>query len=1187
MTATLIAALSVALLAAYASALARLPQQRAALEALLRSQTGLDVRFAALAVRIGFYGPELHFTAIEMRRPGDPRRLLRARELVARFDTWRLLQSGQLRPGRVILVGAELDADALQRLGPPRPRAAAVALRDSSAADTERRWIASFAALAAAMPPVRLEFEASTLRWSAASPAGEPTVLRIPRLSFERRADGLRASGTAMLPKRLGRLLFVAVDLRGIGSDPVAAARALSGSATVQTRAIKLGALRELDLPLGWLPPGQVDTRLLLRFRDGVVSQANLGLAARELRPRSPGAAIDRLDASVQFERQMRRWRFVSTDLRVVAADLPDRSVMLRWDLDPVSGASQLEASALPAAWLLRGAAQWLSPLAARVDVGGDLTALRLTRAATAMGSAWVFRADLRDALWRDADRATVLEGLQGSVRGDARRWTLLLGAATGSGAERLAPQGRLIAERDTAGWRIRSEDLVLARSGQARVAVTAELTAPDAGNGQLDATLRLLAPIDTVEFPQLLQLARNDAAARWGRSIDALSLGAGSVRVLGSIPARGPVTFSAERGDLRIRAASFRPADGWPRVAEAVGRARWSGQRLRIDFDAGRVGGLELREASVDWRGAPRWRLRARGDVAEVTRLLRASPISANVPTELLTLDVRGEAELDFALTQRATRGAPAWTSVIRFDDAVWHPMADAAPVTGLAGELRLADGQLQPSRLRGRWQRGDLRIALRSVAGQPRAALSGVLPRAALAELSGATIGSDWPASIDWRIDVVRRAATPATAATWRVDAELGGQMRALLALVAGTDGELRVERGALRFGAGSPQWPAVAGLQVSGTASGLDLLRTSAALRSALQSLGPGALLGGELRVRDMRLLGQSLGEVRLQFAEAAGRAVVMLDGGNLHGRADLRSGATGPDAVARIALDRLALDDLPGVAAPGTVRAAQPWAAALEVQDLSIGGRRLGRWSGRVTGVEERIEIPALRFADRGRQGGGQLRCGMEAGVCRLEVDWTGAAPESVLDAEISEGRAVLSWPVSASALAALDGHLSVRAANGQLRARQASTATADMVEQALFAPPLALLAAGPPGDASWQWNRLDLDAALRDGVLQFERYAIDGAQRRLQIAGRVMPSKGQADVLAEWVSAQPFNVAVGRWQAGPALLAAWSAVRDLIPDEQKPAPAPATRFFIEGPLEQLSVTPLPLQSAAAP
>ena len=60
-----------------------------------------------------------------------------------------------------------------------------------------------------------------------------------------------------------------------------------------------------------------------------------------------------------------------------------------------------------------------------------------------------------------------------------------------------------------------------------------------------------------------------------------------------------------------------------------------------------------------------------------------------------------------------------------------------------------------------------------------------------------------------------------------------------------------------------------------------------------------------------------------------------------------------------------------------------------------------------------------------------------------------------------------------------------------------------------------------------------------------------------------------------------------KIAVGRWPAGPALLAAWSAVRDLIPDDPQSTTAPAARFTVTGPLEQLSVTPLPLQSAAVP
>ncbi len=42
---------------AYELALARVPQHRAALERLVRAQTGLDVRFSELGLRWGWYGP--------------------------------------------------------------------------------------------------------------------------------------------------------------------------------------------------------------------------------------------------------------------------------------------------------------------------------------------------------------------------------------------------------------------------------------------------------------------------------------------------------------------------------------------------------------------------------------------------------------------------------------------------------------------------------------------------------------------------------------------------------------------------------------------------------------------------------------------------------------------------------------------------------------------------------------------------------------------------------------------------------------------------------------------------------------------------------------------------------------------------------------------------------------------------
>ena len=95
-------------LLAYELAVARVPQHRAALERLVRAQTGLDIRFDELGLRWGLSGPEAIFRRVEL---GEPRRsavLLRAPELVVGFDVWQTLRSGQLEAARITLVAVAL-----------------------------------------------------------------------------------------------------------------------------------------------------------------------------------------------------------------------------------------------------------------------------------------------------------------------------------------------------------------------------------------------------------------------------------------------------------------------------------------------------------------------------------------------------------------------------------------------------------------------------------------------------------------------------------------------------------------------------------------------------------------------------------------------------------------------------------------------------------------------------------------------------------------------------------------------------------------------------------------------------------------------------------------------------------------------------------------------------------------------
>ena len=84
-----VAGLVLVIVLGYQLALAKVPQHRAALERLVQSQTGLDVRFSELGLRWGWYGPEAVFRSVELGEPGRSNVLLRAPELTVGFDAWR------------------------------------------------------------------------------------------------------------------------------------------------------------------------------------------------------------------------------------------------------------------------------------------------------------------------------------------------------------------------------------------------------------------------------------------------------------------------------------------------------------------------------------------------------------------------------------------------------------------------------------------------------------------------------------------------------------------------------------------------------------------------------------------------------------------------------------------------------------------------------------------------------------------------------------------------------------------------------------------------------------------------------------------------------------------------------------------------------------------------------------------
>src|SRR3569833_1803182 len=102
-------ALFALILFAYELALARVPQHRAALERLVRAQTGLDVRFTELGLRWGWYGPEAVFHDVELDEHDKAEALLRAPELKKKNKDRHTHRNKHPKAGRIELIAPEID----------------------------------------------------------------------------------------------------------------------------------------------------------------------------------------------------------------------------------------------------------------------------------------------------------------------------------------------------------------------------------------------------------------------------------------------------------------------------------------------------------------------------------------------------------------------------------------------------------------------------------------------------------------------------------------------------------------------------------------------------------------------------------------------------------------------------------------------------------------------------------------------------------------------------------------------------------------------------------------------------------------------------------------------------------------------------------------------------------------------
>ncbi|MCP5339476.1 MAG: hypothetical protein H7A16_04740 [Sinobacteraceae bacterium] len=792
-----------ALAATWIAALGRVPQQRAAVERLLGAQTGLDVRYGRLVVRLGFYGPEAEFSHIEMYQPGADAPVLRAPQMVARFESWRLLRGGQLRPGRVRVSGAEIDLRQLSGLSIGRRRADAAARIDMGPAATGSMsqpavltmLESRLPRLLAGLPEGSLDFEAVTLVWTDPARPAEPLQLRAPRLYASRRADGVQLSGTLLLPARFGRTLFVSVQLRGEPRDD--RGTALDGRLRLSGRGLVLASWRKFGLLPEALLGGTGDVAVTVQLRSGRVQQASGDLRIAGLGLVVPGLVLARRfslgAAEFDFTRTATdglRWRLQQVELVPTGGSTGPFAArgLLELEQQGEDGAGTLRLRRLPievAALLAARAGRDGWPVGTELRLSaGDVIELESSWPASVAASTTHGR--FEGLAVASADGRWGVEQVDAELDGDGDgQWRLRLQgrelALQAPGLEslpqplRAAVDGEVGLTRSAAGWSLSTQDLALrfATGPALRIGGSAAVGAAGAAgaNGAMTSrlTLDLAEPLPrtAMTLPQAA-LQPIVPAAFW----DAFAAGELATARLEVVDGR------FDSAELTLRELMF-AGDATRPAIEGLGAAlRWDGRRLDGSLDGGRIGPLQLESGRVAWtvgggarNGTASRRNTANGaSVANAANAANAAKAASAAAAAAATAPFEIEAQLAGTLQEAlrlagpeglpdgAVAGAEGQVQVLArlrlatpttagsvayqldIADGRWQPLAGAAPLTGLHGRLQ-ADAQgLREGSLEGQWLDGPVRLRL---TGGER----GALQLAANGRFDRAALASQWP--------------------------------------------------------------------------------------------------------------------------------------------------------------------------------------------------------------------------------------------------------------------------------------------------------------------------------------------------------------------------------------------------------------------------------------------------------
>jgi uncharacterized protein YhdP len=1180
---------------------ARVPEHRAALEELIREQTGLQIAFGRLALRWGWYGPEAVFHDVTLGEAGGAT-LLHAVQLSVGLDAWRSVRSGHPEPGRITLTGADID---LAGQGMPALAVGADGPRAGFLAGVPRllsRWRGG-----------RIDIEAASLRLPAPE-AGPAATLSIAHADLRRLGSRWSAQAQLLLPEAPREQAVIGLEMSGDPAQPAT----LTGTLTVRGDRLNLARWRALGLLpqlQAYLPrAGYGSLEFIATVARGVPVRiaGDFALQNPEWQARTAAGAPLRLvalQANCQLTRREGGWRLAVGALRS-GGDAGASALIL-------AGAGRahgtLRGLSLP---LLQSLARWYLPQLplAQVSLSGVAQSAQFDwDEARAPGLRLQAQADLSGLGLADPAGGVHLGGVAARVslsetalaaQLDAPAATLVVTRARSLTLAGLRMRAHLSAGFDAGRWYLRSDDVAIGYAG-ARVGARLALAAGATGEApQLAARVQ----IENADAPQLAGLLEPGLPA----SAAALAARLSGGRIESAdVELAGPLTSPGSRGTLALGGVALAADTDWPPVQDLAARAVWRDGRVRASLSRARSGALELDSAQASWdvNGAQalRVRARARGNAREALAWLREHPGLTGAAPAAAGLDLDGElaAELDLVVPGTAAhQPAPRRHLSAVLQGVRLRALEGVPAIEALRGTLAFSAGRLQRSNLTGTWLGGPVSLAL-SERGAEGALLIAAHGQLAAGDVLRA-LGGDEPVPAltgvtEWNAQLTALARPASAQPRWRVRADaslagvastlpaplakaagaalplhleahgslfaaqlqssLGDRLRALVDLER--DGERwRIARGALFLGTQSPVVPATPVLSVTGRIDHLDLPAYLALCRLAGRSpvLPP---LEAHLNAAQLALGTRVFGEVDVSARAGARGGALQARGARFD--ADI-TWPVRPDqaTAAQVHLPEYELHAPEDAAQALALPAALGGAVHLSVERLRLQGRSLGALAAELTAQGDalsasvRVGATAQEVLAAGSCSAGgacEARFSLDSRDFAATLLAFGLRPD--LSARGAHLAGELHWSDAQGVpLGTLGGHLHMQLEGGATQAPAEAAAATPLA--LLLVPALARgLAAGSQAPSALQFSRLSADYEVEDGVASTANLHVDGDTEMLVRARIGLVSRdyeGEAFILS---GEERLPAAVRRLGPTPKIAALWLSLRDWLSGTRAP------------------------------